>query len=416
MGIWFLVPEHLRLGTWDLLLHWTQVPAQELEPRLAMHLIHEAALCLNSTRTDRCLSQNGFELVCGLPFVPTDSAIHHMLDAQTVGQTQQLQIALGKLRRASGHFKGQLLAFDPHRLVTYSQRQMRRRTFPSLKKPAKNMQTFFVVDADTRQPLCFTLHSAAHTVTQSASDLLQIITEILNPDPVLPKPLLLADKEHYTHQFFEAVAQSGLFDLLAAVPGKPTEPQIASAAFQEHWPGYATAKQPFAFAKHPDRSYWRFMQRDGIDPHISYNSFLCTNDRAEVPALTRDFPQRWSVEEFFNFDQALGWNKARTFNLNIRYGRMTMGLLAQTVIHQLRRRLGEPYAHWSADHFARQLFEKLEGDVRVEKDTIIVTCYNAPNAELLRRYYEDLPKQLQAEGVTPNIPWLYDFKLDFRFK
>jgi hypothetical protein len=24
LGLWLLVPEHLRLGTWDLLLDWTQ--------------------------------------------------------------------------------------------------------------------------------------------------------------------------------------------------------------------------------------------------------------------------------------------------------------------------------------------------------------------------------------------------------
>jgi len=58
----------------------------------------------------------------------------------------------------------------------------------------------------------------------------------------------------------------------------------------------------------------------------------------------------------------------------------------------------------------------LEGDVRVQQDTILVTYYNAPNAELLRQHYHDLPKKLEAEGVDPRVPWLYDFKLDFRFK
>ncbi len=50
------------------------------------------------------------------------------------------------------------------------------------------------------------------------------------------------------------------------------------------------------------------------------------------------------MEEFFNANQALGWQRAGTMNLNIRYGQMTMALIAQTVIHQLRTRLGEPYA------------------------------------------------------------------------
>ncbi len=45
VGIWLLVPEHLRLGTWDLLCGWSGAGAQELAPRLALQIIHEAALC-----------------------------------------------------------------------------------------------------------------------------------------------------------------------------------------------------------------------------------------------------------------------------------------------------------------------------------------------------------------------------------
>ena len=103
-------------------------------------------------------------------------------------------------------------------------------------------------------------------------------------------------------------------------------------------------------------------------------------------------------------------------NINIRYGQMTMALLAQTVIHQFRKRLGEPYATWDAKHLASDVFRGLSGDIRVTDDTIVVTYYNAPNQELLREQYEDLPSKLKAEGVDPRIPWLYGFQLDFRFK
>jgi hypothetical protein len=67
-------------------------------------------------------------------------------------------------------------------------------------------------------------------------------------------------------------------------------------------------------------------------------------------------------------------------------------------------------------HLARAVFGGLEGDVRVHEDTILVTYYNAPNAELLRHHYEGLPQKLEAEGVNPHVPWLYNFKLDFQFK
>jgi hypothetical protein len=46
----------------------------------------------------------------------------------------------------------------------------------------------------------------------------------------------------------------------------------------------------------------------------------------------------------------------------------------------------------------------------------LLTFYNAPNVELLRAHYENLPAKLQRQSVDPRIPWLYNFKLDFRFK
>lgn len=93
VGLWLLLPEHLRRGTWDLLCAWTGAAPGTVEPRLALPLVHKAALCTCSLRQGR------------------------------------FQIALGKLRRASGHFGGQLLAIDPHRLQSYTQRQTRRHPF-----------------------------------------------------------------------------------------------------------------------------------------------------------------------------------------------------------------------------------------------------------------------------------------------
>lgn len=132
--------------------------------------------------------------------------------------------------------------------------------------------------------------------------------------------------------------------------------------------------------------------------------------------MTLDFPRRWHVEEFFNANQALGWKRAGTANLHIRYGQMTLALLAQAAIHQVRTRLGEPVCGWDANHLAKDFFRGLEGDVRVQKDTIIVTYYNAPHASQWRAHYENLPYQLRQENINPQVPWLYGFKLDFRFR
>jgi hypothetical protein len=128
------------------------------------------------------------------------------------------------------------------------------------------------------------------------------------------------------------------------------------------------------------------------------------------------YPQRWHVEEFFKFNQALGWHRAGTLNLNIRYAKMSMALLAQAAIHQMRQRLGQPFCHWDATHLARDIFGALEGDVRVKDDTILVTYYNAPHQKRLSQQYENLPDKLRQEGIEPTLPWLYGFQLDFRFR
>jgi hypothetical protein len=389
---------------------------------LALHLVNEAAMCLCSYRQRRTLSQKGFELANGLPFVPTDLAIHDLLDRHTVQQAQQLQIALGKLRRAGGHFVGTLLALDPHRMTSYSKRQMRRHRFSSEEKPAKMAQTFFLLDCHTGQPVGFSLSSPAQSVVQASPDLLHLAAEILGTSPTAAaKPLILADKEHYCQELFATVRTEQLFDLLCAVPAYANSLQrwskVTATDFTEHWPGYATAIEPYYFKADPQALYHEYVQRSGArQQDYHYQGFLGTAQLSQVPALTKDYPQRWHVEEFFKFNQALGWHRAGTLNLNIRYGQLTLVLIAQAAIHQLRQRLGPPCVQWDATHLARNLFEGLEGDVRVEQQTIVVTLYNPPNASLLQHHYEHLPDKLAREGVSPQIPWLYNFKLDFRFK
>ena len=122
------------------------------------------------------------------------------------------------------------------------------------------------------------------------------------------------------------------------------------------------------------------------------------------------------MEEFFNAHQALGWNRAGICNLNIRYGQMTMALIAQAAIDGLRKRLGPPAANGDAKHRATAYFTELEGDLRVEGNTILVTDDNAPDTERLRAHDEGLPAKLRGEKIDPRVPWLYGFELDFRFR
>ena len=328
----------------------------------------------------------------GLPFVVTDVAVHELLNARTVDDSIALQIALGKIRRTFGHFEGQVLAVDPHRLPSCSKRQMVRLSKDPHSKPAKVAQTFFLLDVKTSQPLCFTTASSAVTVTQATPPLLQIAVAILEGKK--ERPLVLADNEHYTTALFDQVKTEGIFDLLVPMPSR-------------------------AYILDPIKNipYHQFIQREGEVPHqCLFKAFLCTSDRDELEAMTEDYPDRWHIEPFFKNDQDLGWKVAGTPNLHIRFAKMTLAPGAQAACAMLRERLGPPHQSWDAVHLAKDLFRGLDGDIRVCRDTIVVTYYNAPNRNRLREHYENLPGKLQAEGINPSVPWLYGLKLDFRFK
>lgn len=231
--------------------------------------------------------------------------------------------------------------------------------------------------------------------------------------------LVVADAEHFSMELLDHVSAHTPFELL--VPMRDTkrfQHQVESMpgrAFTRHWVGYATAKQQYSPRRSQGGTYWQFIQRQG-ERDFTYKGFVSTTDSDAAQALSQQFPKRWHVEEFLNRDQALGWQRAGTQNLHIRYGQMTMALIAQTLINELRRRLGEPYQQWDARHLANDLFSGLDGDVRVRDETILVTFYNLPEVERFRQHYEDLPGRLEAEGIDPRIPWLYNFKLDFRFR
>ncbi|HLE88179.1 MAG TPA: hypothetical protein VI727_11005 [Candidatus Brocadiaceae bacterium] len=314
----------------------------------------------------------GFELADGLPFVATDKAIHEILNAHTVAEAQALQIALGKILRASGHYNTQVLAIDPHRIPSYSKRQMRRHQHDKGPKPSK------LVLVETGMAQIF--------------------------------PHFNEDKNR-SH-----------FDLLVQLPNQPALKKklknIPHEQFVPGWAGFATHKSPYNPGNgNLQMPLYQITQRCGEKPdQYQYKAFLSTADREEVDDLTLHYPSRWHVEEFFNANQALGWDRAGTTNINIRYGHMTLALIAQASIHQLRQRLGKPIVQWDARHLAKSLFNGLDGDIRVTDDTIIITYYNAPNVHLLKKHYEYLPQKLMSENVDPRIPWLYNFKLDSRFK
>jgi hypothetical protein len=123
-GVWLLVAEHLRLGTWDLLCGWTGQPSERVEPRLALQCVHEAAVCTAGIRAGRLFTVavvSSWSTAC---VQAPDLAVHELLAQRTVADSQRSQVVPGKFRLASGHFQGKLLA-RPARVVSH-RRHMRR--------------------------------------------------------------------------------------------------------------------------------------------------------------------------------------------------------------------------------------------------------------------------------------------------
>jgi hypothetical protein len=413
VGLWLLVPEHLSLGSWDLLMQWTGVASPGcIEPRLALQLIHESALCLNGIRRKRSLRLKGFETLNGLPFVATDPSVHRLLDQHSVADAELMQLALAKIRYAKGHYPGELVLLDPHRIETWTQRNVPLNKPKKTAPTRKTIQTFFAVDGESGQPLGCGIGSSSVTITQATLPLLKRISQILPNEA-----LVVGDGEHFTNELMDGfVHHPNLSFLFPAHKQKRMLKQIALLNYIPMWAGYAVAewKNGQQNRQVPVRS---IVQRTGETvENYDYKPFVTTSDQAACELMTHIFPKRWHIEEFFNAEAAMGWNRASTLNMNIRFGKLSMGMIAQALLYQFRQHLPQEMKNWNAESMAEKLFSSIDGDIRVKNDTIMVTLYNAPNDGYFKERYENLPRKLEAQGIDPRIPWLYNFKVNFRFK
>ena len=411
VGLWLLLPEHLRLGDWDLLKAWSgTLQDTAINPRLALQMVHESALCANGIRQQRSLHQKGLELLNGLPFVASDRAIHELLNQHTMAEAHTLQIALGKLRLANNHYCGEYVLIDPHRIQTWSQREMQPKKARPKAPPRKTVQTFFAIDGQSGQPFSFGMGSSSVTINQATIPLIERLNEIVSHEA-----LILADTEHFTSDILGFISMQPKFTMLMPMPRtKSILNQAMSMSYTPQWAGYAVAEGEYRLVNH-QKSLRLIAQRTGErEDRYDYKPFITTSHLPASELMTLIFPLRWNIEEFFNIEAALGWNRAATLNLNIRFARITFALIAQALIYQFKQKLSAPIQNWNATSIADKLFKGIDGDIRVRDHTIFVTFYNAP--EYLKPYYEHLPQKLRKEGIDPRIPWLYDYQVDFRFK
>jgi hypothetical protein len=401
----------LRLGSWDLIKGYTGCADADVVPRIAMQVVNEAALCSNRIRKGNYITHQGFEQLNGLGFLATDQQVHDLLDKHTVGEAQSLQESLALIRSNNGHYQGGLIAIDPHRIKSASQRIMPKKKKQPQEPSWKMLQTFFAVDARTGQPIGCGIGSPGANTARATTGLLGM-SALVSKDA-----LILADKEHFTANLVQYIDQDTDFEFL--VPAITTEKirKIERAqTYQREWAGYAIAETTFSFSGRKEK-YRLVSQREGeTTTDYVYKSFLSLSNKPATVLLGEMYRERWSVEDFFNFDGAMGFDRASTFNLNIRYGKMSLALLAQAATFQLRQKLPKPYNRWNSSHLADAVLNKIDGDIRLKGDTIIVTCYNAPKELNLQNNYQGLPAKLISEGIDPKIPWLYGYKLDFRFK
>jgi len=377
-----------------------------------MQVANESALCKNRVRRKNYITHQGFELLNGLGFLVSDEDVHRLFDRHTVSEAQSLQEALAIARSNNGHYKGKTIAIDPHRIISTSKRVMPKKK-KQPKEPSKKMlQTFFALDTDTGQPIGCGIGTPGVNTTKATIDLLNMANKINAAGA-----LVLADKEHFAQRLISDIRYKNQFGLLVPVITTERIKKIEkSLSYINQWAGYAVAETMFSFAGKKE-GYRLIVQREGeIGPEYRYKSFIALSDKPAATLLSETYDKRWSIEEFFNFDGAVGSDRASTFNLNIRYGKMSLALLSQAASYQFRQKLPRPYDRWSATHLSDAIFNKIDGDIRVKNDTIIVTCYNVPNELNLQNHYENLPEKLQAEGIDPRVPWLYNFKVDFRFK
>ena len=409
VGLWLLVPSLLKLGVWDILKGWTGKMDTDIEPRIALQLVNESALCTNRVRRKNSLNHQGFQLLNGMSRLVSDEQVHQLLNAHTLQESHDMMLNLGIQRKLSGHYQGEIIALDPHRIISSSKRTMPKKKKKPDMPSQKMLQTFFCVSAKTGQPIMASMSSTGMPTTRATLDLINATEQIIKTPS-----LLIADKEHFTNELFEKISKHHHFDLLVPVQNtQRTKNVLQALEYERTKAGFAIAETNFNFDG--EKTQHRLIAQRLGEQKYDYSSFLTTSNRDAQTLLCENYDERWSVDEFFRFENDMGLNRAFTINLNIRYVNLKMAMMAQAATYELRKNLTQDYKTWDARHLANEVLAWNDGDVRVKDDTIIVTFYGS-SKYINKEEYIDLPNKLQRQGISPKIPWLYDFKLDFRFK
>ncbi len=157
------------------------------------------------------------------------------------------------------------------------------------------MQTFFCNDVATGQPLGFTVAAGGKTCSQATLQLLEMLKGAGMEDA-----LILADKEHFTQDIAGYFHRHPGLDVLMPAPNtKKISAVIRTLDYLPLWPGYSVAESLFRFDGSDLPCRLLAERETGGRNGDVYRAFITTSTMDAKDLLTRRYPQRWSIEEFF---------------------------------------------------------------------------------------------------------------------
>jgi len=269
-------------------------------------------MCLCSYRQRRTLSQRALSWPNGLPFRPHRRGHPRPLAESHRPRRPTTANRLGQIAPCGRTFRGHSPGAGPapHDQLQQAPDAAGTASVPSRNQP-KWLRPFSCWIVTPASRVCFSLSSSAQSVVQASPELLQLAAEILGPSSGSGRQaLILADKEHFCRNSSRQCARRGFSTCSAQCRLTPIVSN-AGAKFPpwnlpSTWPGYATALQPYHFQAEPEALYHEFVQRNGLRQRdFNYQGFLGTAKLSQSSRFDQGFPQRWHVEEFFKFNQAL---------------------------------------------------------------------------------------------------------------
>ena len=128
-----------------------------------------------------------------------------------------------------------------------------------------------------------------------------------------------------------------------------------------------------------------------------------------------NYTKRWRIENFFSENTFLGINHLPSLNLNAIQALLSLKLVAYHVMDNFRNDLGVDYATKTPETIYNEFVNGVQGRIELKKGAIVVHVYNFKHERAVASIMNNLNDKLLKANVDPNIPWLGNRRLEFRF-